>query len=386
MIIRYAPAPSGAGKTHSIVTRACELALDHERVLILQPTKELINKTVEKELQTRINPPRHRVFHQDVVCGRSVAGEMTGFFREPEELCPQIVFATHQVLPYIPFIANKRDWHLLIDEELPVVRYRCHQIPQTHSLITDHIELEPFSAIYSRVVARDRSTLERLAKNKDLDEILEILADTIRTLINPNWKTYVNTEQYHRLRGGEVKRLAFHSILDPKILNGFASVFMASANFEDAAIYQLWSNIHQFEKDQEFCNSLRFQRHDNGHLITIFYATEEQWSRKRLEMVVDSHDRRTIRDRMIEATRLLFAESEFLWQANKSLSENPFGNNGIRLPNKPHGLNQYSSIHNIAFLSALNPPPDHFRFLETQGLSGGDVRLAIYFQTAYQPS
>jgi superfamily II DNA or RNA helicase len=128
MIIRYARAPSGAGKTHSIVTRACELARDQERVVILQPTKELINKTVAEELQTRINRPRYRVFHQDVVFGRSIAGEMTRFFREPEECSPQIVFATHQVLPYIPFIANKRDWHLLIDEELPVVRYRCHQI------------------------------------------------------------------------------------------------------------------------------------------------------------------------------------------------------------------------------------------------------------------
>jgi hypothetical protein len=264
MTILYAPAPSGAGKTHTIVARGCELAREHERVLILQPTKELINKTVEKELQTRSNPPRHRVFHQDVMTGRSVAGEMTRFFNEPTEFV-QIVFATHQVLPYIPFIANKRDWHLLVDEEFPILRYRCHQIPQTHCFITDHIELEPFNAIYSRVVVRDRSSLEKFAKNRDQDEILEILADTIRTLINSHWKTFINTEQYHRLRCGEVKRLAFHSMLDPRILNGFAGVFMASANFEDTAIYQLWSNVHPFEKDQECCNSLRFQHHNNGH-------------------------------------------------------------------------------------------------------------------------
>ena len=66
------------------------------------------------------------------------------------------------------------------------------------------------------------------------------------------------------------------------------------------------------------------------------------------------------------------------------MQDNPFGSNGQRLPNKPHGLNAYSEIHNIAFLSALNPPSDHFRFLETRGLTGGDVRRAIYFQAAYQ--
>src|SRR6266478_2413662 len=104
---------------------------------------------------------------------------------------------------------KKSNWHLLIDEEMQVLRYRSHRIPKTHRLITDHIDLEPYNAIYRRVAVRDRSSLEESANNKDRDEILEILADTIRTLTNRYWKTYVNTEQYERLRRGEVKRLAF---------------------------------------------------------------------------------------------------------------------------------------------------------------------------------
>jgi hypothetical protein len=172
--------------------------------------------------------------------------------------------------------------------------------------------------------------------------------------------------------------------MDPEIMSGFGDVFMAAANFEDAAIYQLWRRTHAFELDEKFSNSLRFQAHTNGHLITIYYAMDEQWSRKRLEMMPACDDERNIRDRLIHAAGELFSDSPFLWQANKSLHENPFGNNGIHLPNKPHGLNQYADIHDIVFLSALNPPPDHFRFLETMGLSGSDVRRAIYFQAAYQ--
>ena len=34
--------------------------------------------------------------------GRSVAGETTHFFNEPKEFV-QVVFATHQVLPYMPY-------------------------------------------------------------------------------------------------------------------------------------------------------------------------------------------------------------------------------------------------------------------------------------------
>jgi Rad3-related DNA helicase len=245
----YASAPSGSGKTHQIIARACQLATDDKRVLILQPTKELISKTVEQELNRQPKPPQCRVFHGDTVSG-SVAGELTRFFNEPEHFA-QIVFATHQVLPHIPYIANKSDWHVLVDEELQVLRYRCHQIPKTHSLITDHIELEPYNSIYSRVAGQGNS-LEKHAKNKDRDEILEVLSETMRTLINPHWETYVNTEQYERLRRGEVKRLAFHSILKPKLFDGFASVYMTAANFEDTSVYQLWGQTEEFKQDQGF--------------------------------------------------------------------------------------------------------------------------------------
>jgi hypothetical protein len=282
MIILYASAPSGAGKTHQVVARACELAREHQRVLILQPTKELINKTVQKELLAHPNPPQHYVFHGDKVSEGSVAGELTRFFKDAED-AGQVAFATHQVLPYIPYIANRRDWHVLIDEEMQVLRHFCLQIPRPHFLITDHIELAPYNSIYSRIVVRNRTSLEEAAKNRDEDELLKFLAPAIRTLINPNWSTYVNTEQYERLRRDGVKQLAFHAMLNPKILDGFAGVFMAAANFEDTLVYQLWGQTREFQEDRNFAESLLFGTHDNGHLVTIYYAIDKQWSKRRLE-------------------------------------------------------------------------------------------------------
>ena len=382
MEITYSSAPSGAGKTSQIIRRACQLAHEHKRVLILQPTKELIAKTVAEELNRQPGVPQYHVFHQDTVAGSSVASEITRFFNAAED-AGQIVFATHQVFPYIPHIANKGDWHVLVDEELQILRYNCHQIPQTHALITDHIELVPYDSIYSRVWVRDLELLAH-ARNKDGDELLERLRDTGRILCSRHWDTYVNTEQYDKLRKGKVKRLAFHSILNWQLLAGFGSVFMAAANFEDTAVYRLWSQDVEFKENQEFSRSLRFSEHQNGHLITIYYGTNAQWSKKRAEAASGSSDSQNTQDRLIQATKQLFGDKKFLWQANKSMQDNPFGSNGQRLPNKPHGLNAYSEIHNIAFLSALNPPSDHFRFLETRGLTGGDVRSAIYFQAAYQ--
>src|SRR6202012_4737040 len=124
-------------------------------------------------------------------------------------LHPCIVFATHQVLPYIRHFHNKEDWCVLVDEALQTIRYVKHRIPQTHALITEHIEVTQTGPIYGRATARS-APLDDLALNRDEDEILEVLSVTSRILANRNWETFVNLEQYDRLLKGKGNELAFH--------------------------------------------------------------------------------------------------------------------------------------------------------------------------------
>ena len=315
--------------------------------------------------------------------GSSVASEITRFFNAAED-AGQIVFATHQVFPYIPHIANKGDWHVLVDEELQILRHNCHQIPQTHALITDHIELVPYDSIYSRVLVRDLELLAH-ARNKDGDELLERLRDTGKILCSKHWDTYVNTEQYDKLRNGRVKRLAFHSVLNWQLLAGFGSVFMAAANFEDTAVYRLWSQDVEFKRKSGIFTISSFQPaskwpFDHDLLWHQRPMVEETRRSRHLDLAIA----KTRRIGSFRPRNSFSAIKTFYGKPTNQCQDNPFGSNGQRLPNKPHGLNAYSEIHNIAFLSALNPPSDHFRFLETRGLTGGDVRCAIYFQAAYQ--
>jgi hypothetical protein len=85
---------------------------------------------------------------------------------------------------------------------------------------------------------------------------------------------------------------------------------------------------------------------------------------------------------MVQAVEDEFQDNPFLWQANKWISDGDL--NGQRLPNVPHGLNDYAHIDRIAFLSALNPQPDHFRFLQSRGVDPDAVRRAIYCSAVYQ--
>jgi hypothetical protein len=360
------------------------LARQGERVLVVQPTKELIDKTVEQELLPRAGHPPYKIFHGGTVDERrSVAHALTEYAKSgPSE--GEIVFTTHQVLPYVRYWANNREWHLLIDEELQVLRYKSHRLPNTHGIITEHLVRVPHNSIYERIQPQNHRALEAMGKNPDKDEIWESLSETVRTLVNPHWDTFVNTEQYERLLKGDQRQLAFHSILKPSLLVRFGSVFMAAANFEDTAVYRVWEEMGvHFKEDQDFTKSLRFSAHANGSLVTIYYATEEQWSKRRME-TTHGPEQTTALDRMIRATKDLFGDGHHLWQANKSFEGNPFGRNALRLSNKPHGLNTYDNVHDIAFLSAINPTTDHFRFLKNLGLSGGDVRRGTYHAAAYQ--
>jgi hypothetical protein len=383
-LIRFAQAPCGAGKTWGIIRRACELARAGERVLILQPTKELIERTVREELLAQPQPPRHYVFHSDVV-GGPVASAITSHFKDAGP-GGQIVFATHAVLPFVGFWAGKRDLYLLIDEELQVLSHHQHQIPHTHSVITDHIQLQLHNAIYSRVVVRGMGEFREKGRNRDEDELLGQVAELIKTLTNPHRESLVNTEQYQKLKSGECKRLSVHSLLKPTVLRGFGPVLIAGANFKDTAQYRLWSDRGtRFAEDEEFVAGLRFQSHPNGDLIDIHYATESPWSKKRRGNATADAGQDTNFVRIARAAGGLIGNARFVWQANKDIPDNLFaGTTAERLPNKPHRLNRYADVNNIVVLSALNPAPDHFKFLETLGLTGADVRTATYHSAAYQ--
>ena len=80
----------------------------------------------------------------------------------------------------------------------------------------------------------------------------------------------------------------------------------------------------------------------------------------------------------------LFPSGRFLWRANKAVTESPFDPPAQRLPNKPHGLNEFADYDDIVFLSALNPTTDHFRFLKSRGIEGDEVRRFTYLSAAYQ--
>ncbi len=111
MKVNFCSAPPGSGKTHQIANRSRYLAKGFNKVLILQPTRDLLGNTAAKE----IHPFRYQIFHKGTVEG-SVAKALADYVAEVPDDVQEVVLATHQVLPHIKNFANKDKWHVLIDD------------------------------------------------------------------------------------------------------------------------------------------------------------------------------------------------------------------------------------------------------------------------------
>jgi hypothetical protein len=83
------------------------------------------------------------------------------------------------------FWPNQSRLHVIIDEELQVVKHGSFRVPKTYDLLTKHIDLEAHDSICSRVIISDLDELEQMAKNEAQDEILERFREQAQILNNP---------------------------------------------------------------------------------------------------------------------------------------------------------------------------------------------------------
>jgi hypothetical protein len=106
-----------------------------------------------------------------------------------------------------------------------------------------------------------------------------------------------------------------------------------------------------------------------------------RWSKRLARKPLGKNE--TVLDRILKHVCRLAGNQDILIQLNKGKAL-PSGRNIKRLPNKPHGRNDFSRFHNVACLSAANLKPDDSRFMEFLGLDREAVREAIQFEEIYQ--
>jgi hypothetical protein len=384
----YVDGLCGSSKTYRAVRHAHRLASLGEKVLVVQPSIFLINETL-KDIASLTPEVRVRALHGET-CDRVIADIVE--HAKHTTLDGEVLFITHSALMLLPYFHRRQDWHVIMDE-IPQSDWCCEfNVPETHSLITDCLAVDAEAPNladnrYVRAVPKDHAKLERMARNKRGDQVWDIFQQFADILLSHHWSAYVLEDQYTNLINhvGERRKLLAFAHLRPSLLDGFASATIMGACFKQSVLYQLWSAAGvKFMPHKAITKRLRYSAHGNGDLLTIRYATEEDWSKNFRDKKVGADGALTVGDRIVERITETLGDDQFVWLGNKDIQDGAFGGRGQRLPNSPFGLNPYQHIHNAVVLSALNPPPAHFAFLDALGFDSREVKRAGYWQAVYQ--
>lgn len=379
-ILDYLDALAGAGKTRRYAILAHRWAITGIKVLIVQPSKLLIAKTVSDEL-AKLSPVRHKIIdgdHSDEVIASIVA-----HFRDTPP-GGEILFISHSAFFQVPFLARSDQWIVLMDEVPKATDFHELSLPANSDLFLRHLQAEAYDAKYALLTPAPghAGTLRKISRNEQNDAVWEAFSPFASILVNKNWSTFVDLSRFEDLRlglAGET-RLTAYSTLNPAVFQGFRRVIIAGACFKESILYRLWTaGGVEFRARKA---KLRYNQHQNGHLLRILYATDEPWSKS---LRGRSSEYGTVLNEVVAKVQAEFGALPFLWMGNKDLPDGTFGLAGAqRLPNSPHGLNIYQPFDHTVVLSALNPTPGHFAFLESRGLSADDVRTAISRAATYQ--
>ncbi|TFZ54483.1 hypothetical protein E4V01_25135 [Methylorubrum sp. Q1] len=154
MCFYYFDALAGAGKTRALARYTDRIARRGCKVLFIQPTKHLIDKTVEDELQPLDPPYPYRVLHGDVdLDGTSVVAEIVRHFQDADPEQGEVLFVTHAAFLRVPYLQEKANWHLIVDEVLEADKFQELRLPETHHLILPYLTLVPMGSVYGRLEA-----------------------------------------------------------------------------------------------------------------------------------------------------------------------------------------------------------------------------------------
>lgn len=382
MKINYLSALCGSGKTHSIRHRASELVQKGFNALIVQPTKDLINQTLDdlRDSETLAHKIHGDTLGQD---GETVIASVVAYLKEPNPQ-PHVLLITWATFQALPFVANPGDWHVFIDEVPQVFEFIDTDAKESHKAISPYVKMIPDGPRYGRLRSVGTNAIEHAtdwSKEKNLGDIQKLA----KAAASGRHDVWVIQSQWNALiKGGH--RLQAMTLLRADFLGKFASVTMAGALFEESPLFKIWSaSGTKFVADEGLAESLRYRDHENGREVEILYAYGADWSKcRRLKNGVWTG--------LVSAIEREFRGEKYLWNANKDVEAGgefdpgalDSGDLTARLPHVAHGMNSFQDFRNIAFLSALNLQPWQYRFLEGQGLSQDEVRTWTYRQQLYQ--
>ncbi len=380
----YQPGPAGSGKTHQLAHWAVSVAASDSKVLIAQPTTELIRETAAK---IRSIDPTIKVTTiytrraNDRVTARALDHMNAAVPHDGE-----VLLITHETLKRLP--TNRRKFWLMVCDEVPAVLEHIDlRIAQTHQHVTDHIATEELVPALLALTPGNRAALEAVQVNATEDQNIATFERLVSTLLSGDHFVMVDADAYRDLLENPQTRgrLDFFAILMPDFVQGYVSTTFMGANIEETELFVVWKALFNvnWARHPLMGEKLRYQTHQNGSRLTISYLFDGRLSKRFLGAEDDLGS--TTFDQVTDYVARYWDAVPFLWQANKDAMPSGF-DYAARLHGVSHGLDKadWKRVHNVALLSAMNRKSAAYGFLTKLGISAEQAQATLAWQNDYQ--
>jgi hypothetical protein len=392
-IIYYVNALASAGKTHQAIPYAINRARLGEKVVIAQPSRQLISESHRKAMAA--NSADVKITRIDSTVNPSKAlATLVKHLKHGDPSEGEVLFITHAALFACPYWHEAGNWTLIIDEVPEPVIDLSLRVKRRFGLLTTHLQPRSFNIAYDVVLPSNQGAAELkvMADNRARDQVDGVFSEVCKKLFDRDWTVYCNTTNYKRIISGKgdddaehKNLLVLYGQMHPSILAKFKTVTIMGAMFTERSLYALWSNEGvDFKEHKALSKSLRFSVHD-GSNVQIEYLTDYSWSKTYMNKSFP--DGTSPFDHLIQYVAGRFPDKPYLYILNNAIEDVTALSllpGGTRVPVVCHGLNVYDKFDNIAFMPALNPSPSYFSFMETLGINGDEIRRNHYLQSLYQ--
>ena len=355
----------GSAKTYSAMNEAVRLANQGERVLVVQPTIQCIEEW-EPFVKERVSTFK---FHGEQNPG-IVAKSFNDHLRTADKRSGEIVFVTHALLRLIPFFIHKHTWTVIHDEIPAMTKTFSLNLKNHRDELNDYFK-QSHTPEGIAIHSTDETFLRDIIEGSEHDDVDKVFEPLARALLDDFSITYMLEENQSGI-------FNFLSVLQPSFLCGFKRAIVMGANFDDSLMPKLW-NTTSFVDYEPVTSRLRFQKHENGHRLTIHYMFDRA-SKTRLEQMSKETPSKTNHQLLVDWANANFNDG-FLYVDNNI--RNP-KTNGVRLPAIAHGLNAYSDVHQVAIFGTYLANGFERRLMQGLGISGDELTKARQMEMFYQ--
>lgn len=270
-----------------------------------------------------------------------------------------IIIITHQAFAKLPMTGHKNKYDLIIDEALDDI------IRKTDVASVNNEAWQPDYDLYNLFEFANDVVQQVVELTKDDDEEWHqlhqfreptqgLLSDSpsFKNITDKNYVHYVTSKGWHILNGQDGGVAHIISILNPDILKGWHSVYIAAASFSKTKMYHwMMANDFQYYTPKEY----RFNQHVGNIKLFTSDNNKFDWSnnkRKNYPEILEKYHNQVKQH----------ASGEVITIRNNS-EKQKLGDIEVRLNHNVHGMNDLQQYKDISLETALIPDPQIKKFI-----------------------